>query len=126
MTNSKSWSVEKEDDQVWDDLFPHRTEDVGDYLNPEGLNEAMLDIEPSAHTTVATHEDETKDMDILETTEAPMENVPLLVALIETITPEISPPVEATATDHITTTRHVSVETTHGEVTGCNALISQT
>ena len=44
MTNSKSWSVEKEDDQVWDDLFPHRTENVGVYLNPEGPDGAMLDI----------------------------------------------------------------------------------
>ena len=89
MTNSKSWSANEEDDQAWDDLFPHRTEDVGDYLNPEGLNEAMPDIGSSAHTAVATHEDETEDVDILETPEATIENVPLPVAPIEMPAPKV-------------------------------------
>ena len=111
MTNFKSWSADKEHDQAWDDHFPYLTEDVGDYLNPEGLNEAMPDIRSFARFKVATHGNETKDMEILRTSEAPMENIPLSVASTEMPASKVPSSVEVDAAEH-TTTGHVSVETT--------------
>ena len=50
-------------------------------------------------------------MGTLETSEAPVEDAPLPVAHTETLTPEVPPAVEAAATEHVTTTEHVSIET---------------
>ena len=60
MTNSKSWNVDKKDDQAWDDLFPHRTEGVGDYLNLETPEGKMLAIGSSTYIKVTTQRDETE------------------------------------------------------------------
>jgi len=37
VTNTKSWSVDEEDDQVRDDIFMSHAKNVGDYLHPESL-----------------------------------------------------------------------------------------
>ena len=65
MTDSKSWSVNEEDDQEWDDLFVISAEDVGDYLKPEGPKGEMQDIGSFDRIEVATHGDETEEMEIL-------------------------------------------------------------
>jgi len=70
VTNSKSWSADEKDDQAWDCLFLHCTEDVSDYLNSEGPNGDMLDIGSSSHIEVATHGDETEHSKILRVPEA--------------------------------------------------------
>ena len=60
-----------------------------DYLNPEGPDGDMPDIGSFAPTEVATYGDETEDVDILETPEATIENVPLPVAPIEMPAPKV-------------------------------------
>ena len=77
MTNSKSWNADEEDDEAWDILFPHHKEDVGDFLNPEGPDGDMPDIKSSAQLEVTTQKEETEDVETLETSEAPIENIPL-------------------------------------------------
>ena len=54
MTKSKSWNTYEEDNKAWDTLFPHQTDDIGDYLNLEGPREEMQDIRPSTQVMVTT------------------------------------------------------------------------
>ena len=117
MTNSKSWNVDEEDDQAWDDLFPYCKEDVGDYLSPEGPDGAMPDIRSSTNIEVATYGYETEDVGILRTFEAPTENVPLVVSSTEMPSFEVPRQVEVDVAEQ-TTTGHISVETTKGEAAG--------
>ena len=112
---STSWSADEEDDQAWYDLFTSRAENVGDYLNPGGLEGEMQDIGSSVRIEVTTHGDEIEDEKISETPEAPTENVPLFVAstkpankpatemaFVEMPASEVPPPIEAVAAEHIT------------------------
>jgi len=115
-----SWIADEDDDQTWDDLFPHRIEDVGVYLYPEGLGGAMPDITFFAHIEVVVHGDETENVKILRTPEAPTENVSLPVASVEVPAPEVPPLVEV----DVATTGHVSVEATQGEAAGSEVTIT--
>ena len=110
MTNSKSWNTSEEDKETWDAFFPCRTDNVGDYLNAEGSNEAMLKIGSS------TQRDEIEDVETLETSEAPMENIPLLVDPIETPALEVPSAAKAIAINHVITVEPISIETLQGEV----------
>ena len=76
---------------------------MGDYLIPKGRDGAMPDIRSFTHIEVATHGDETEDVKILRTPEAPMENVSLLVARVEMPASEVLSPVEIDAAECITT-----------------------
>ena len=58
---------------------------MGDYLNPEGSEEEMEDIRSFVHIEVTVQGDETEDVETLKTHEAPIENVPLLVASMEPV-----------------------------------------
>ena len=69
---------------MWDILFPRRTDGMGDYLNSEGSDEDMPEIGSSAQIEVITQRDETEDVKTLETSEAPVENIPLSVVPIKT------------------------------------------
>jgi len=126
LTNTKSWNANEEDEEAWDILFPHRTEDVGNYLNPEGSDGDIPDIGSSAQIEVATQRDETEDVGTLETSKAPIENIPLPIAPTKTPAPEVPPTVEAAATEHVTTIENVSIETPQGEVAGFEAFITIT
>ena len=102
MTNSKSLIANEEDDGAWDVLFPHCTEHVGDYLNPEGADGDISDIKSSAHIEITTQGDETEGVGTLETSEAPTENVPLPVAPTGMHASKVSPATEAAVTEHVT------------------------
>ena len=116
LTNTKSWNANEEDEEAWDILFPHRTEDMGNYLNPEGSDGDILDIRSSTQIEVATQRDETEDVGTLETSKAPIENIPLPIAPTKTSAPEVPPTVEAASTEHVTTIENVYIETPQGEV----------
>ena len=133
-----SWSADEEDDQAWDDLFSSHAENVGDYLNPEGLEREMQDIGSSGHIEVTTHGDETEDMKISETYEASTENISFPVASIEPAdkpateiafaempASKVPSPIEAIAIEHITTA-NVLIETTQGEAAGSEVTIITT
>ena len=91
---------------------------MGDYLNSESFDEDMTEIGSSAQIEVIAQRDETEDMGTFEASKAPMENIPLLVASMETPTPEVSPATQAAVTEQVTAavTEHVSLETPQGEV----------
>jgi len=57
---------------------------VGDYLYSKGSNENMLDIGSSIQLEVSTSRGEIEGMGTLETSEAPVENIPLPIARMET------------------------------------------
>ena len=97
---------------------------MGDYLNPEGSDGDMSDIGSTAEIEVATQGDETEGVVTLETSEALIENIPLLVAPTEMPAPEVPPATEAVAPEHVTTTEHVSVETPHGELPASGVIIT--
>ena len=97
--------------------LPCCTDEVGDYLNSEGSDEDMPEIRSSAQIEVIAQKDETEDVGTLETSEAPMENIPLPVASMETPTSEVSPATKATVTEQVITAEHVSLETSQGKVT---------
>ena len=66
----------------------------------------MLDIRSSTPIEIATHRDKTEDVEILETPEAPTENVALPISPVEVPASEVPPPVEVDAA----TIGHVSVK----------------
>ena len=55
-------------------------------------------------------------METHKTSEAPIENIPLPAASIETLAPEVPPATEATVTEHVATVVPFSIETPQGEV----------
>jgi len=62
----------------------------------------------------------------LETSEAPVEDIPLLVSLMEMPNPEVLPTIEAVMIENVATAEHVSLETPQGEVanSGVNIITS--
>ena len=116
MTNFKFWNTNEEDNEVWDTLFPCRTDDVDDYLNSEGSDEDMSEIGSSVKIEVTAQGNETGGMGTLKTSEALMEDIPLLVAPMEMPPPEVLPATEVATVEQVTTTEHVSLETPQDEV----------
>jgi len=76
----------------------------------------MPDIRSFVQHEVTTKRGDSEDVGTIETSDAPVENIPLPVTPIETPAPEVPPTVDAAVTEHVTTTEHVSVETPQGEV----------
>ena len=75
----------------------------------------MSDIESIAKIEVATQRDETEDVGTLETSKAPVENIPLSVAPIKTPAREVPTATEVVAIEHVTTAEPVS-KTPQGEI----------
>ena len=96
---------------------------MGDYLNPKGLDGAMPDIGSSTHIEVAMHGDETEDVKILRTPEAPMENVSFPIARVEMPASEVPSPVEIDVAEHITAGA-ILTETIQGEAIGFEVTIT--
>ena len=86
----------------------------------EGLGEEMQEIRPSAQVEVTTQADDTESAETIEIHEAPMEDVPLLVAPVDKPATEMAlaktpasetPNAEATVIEHVATAEPVSNET---------------
>ena len=125
MANSKSWNADEEDEEIWDASFPHHTDDMGNYLNPEEPGEELHDAGLSSPVGVTTQADEIEDAEVTETREIFVEDVLPPVAsldkldiessLVETSIHEVTPPIEAAMIEHVATTELVSTETPRGE-----------
>ena len=98
---------------------------MDEYLNPEEPGEEMQDAGLSSRVGVTTRADETEGAEVTETCEAPVEDVPPLVAsvdkpatksfLVETPISEVTPPTEAVVIEHVAIVELVSNETPLGE-----------
>ena len=114
MTNFKSWNINEEDNEAWDALFPHSTDDVDDYLNSEGSDEDMLEIGSSVQIEVTTQGDETEGVGTLETFEDG--GHPSFGCSLETPALEVLPATEVAMAQQVTTIEHVSPVTPQGKV----------
>ena len=63
-------------------------------------------------------------MGTLETSKAPVENIPLPVASSKITALEVLLAVEVVATERVTTAEHVSIETTQGKVARSEVIIT--
>ena len=110
MTNSKFLHTNEVDNETWDILFLHRIDNVGNYLNSKGSDEDMPKIGSS------TKREEIEHVGTLETSETPVEKIPLPVAPTKTPDLEIPSTTEATTIEHVTTAEPIFGKVVKSEV----------